>query len=181
MTRSWLIALGCVIGCQRSEPATPPTPPQVSSPATASSPTPQPRPTGVTPDTSDSSDSSDWEPAPARGGSPCERSCGELHDCVIEAGVHGPRAAVWIELECLAACVTSPPPSAASPSLFGCALPAASRADAARCDPFLACVRDAWPDQAASAGPTSSVVVPVAKGCDRACWAFARCQGRERE
>lgn len=158
----------CAAGCHRVGPPAP-TPTPISAP---------------TPDTSSTPAARDHDPVDDTGGprhsgipaavdaSACEQSCAELYTCVIEAGNDGPAAASSIELGCLEACIPRPDHG----SLFGCELPLASVAPA-RCPPFLACVREAWPKQGLNVAPP--VVEHVGPGCERACWAFARCEAKD--
>ncbi|PRQ08255.1 hypothetical protein [Enhygromyxa salina] len=167
MTRlTWLVLLGCVGGCH-AEPAAPTPPPLVATPA--ADPTPEP--------TIGTSETSELEPLPAvASGSPCERSCARLHGCVIAQGERGVAAAASIELGCLAACVQDPGPDAGT-SLFGCELPPApSQPDS--CAPFLECVGGAWPSKARPLPEGGSIPLIEATGCERACWAYARCEDK---
>lgn len=173
MTRTACVALlAWVTACHSSAPA-PPTPPPVSSPAPPSEPKAKLVDAGHTPD---SSEGSGWSSMSDE--SPCERACAELYDCVVEQGEQGLAAATTIELGCLEACVPSPAP--VQGSLFGCELPSAA-SEPARCDPFLACVRDAWPERGPIAAPSPApgpIPVHHGTGCERACWAFAHCEDK---
>jgi hypothetical protein len=99
----------------------------------------------------------------------CELVCAEVHACLLAQGDRA-AAAASIELGCLGACVGRPERG----TLFGCEPPASTAAEA--CAPFLACVRDAWPEERGSDG-TATVVVPSGEGCQLACEAFGRCRG----
>ena len=183
---AWLALLCCccMAACHPATPSTPtPTPPPASSPgvpaifdAIGETGETGDRGDGATDGaTGDADDAGPPNTPAASDGSPCERSCAELHACVIEQGERGPAAASSIELGCLEACVPSPTPG----SLFGCELPSAS-AETAPCGFFLACVRDAWPQ--AGAGPVKDPgVAQRGPGCEQACWAFARCRGADQD
>lgn len=109
----------------------------------------------------------------------CERGCAEVGDCVVATNMHPPAGAALIELRCLEACVTAErdaeTTAASSTELFGCARPAKAGAlEAETCEPYLSCVRDAWPS-AASAASASVEGWSGDDGCEQACEVFGRC------
>jgi hypothetical protein len=179
---AWLGALlCCVAGCHGSGPSNP-TPPPVSRPP----PPAKVEPVAVAePDVA--GDVATPDVSKVSSGSPCEQSCAELHDCVLAQDEGGSAAATSIELGCLAACVPTQPmereASSTLGSLFGCELPSASaRVDPGvdRCASFLACVRAAWPQPQPDPQP-SPAVLDQQTGCERACWAYARCTGKDQD
>lgn len=99
--------------------------------------------------------------------SPCERSCANVHACVVLEG--RPRAAAaTIELGCLDACVR------ATEAFTRCEWPSTLTAD--RCASSLTCIRAAWSTPTDPHTPT--VIEPASDGCDLACAALARCHDR---
>jgi hypothetical protein len=161
-----LVLLCCAGGCHSPGPSD-------SAPPPVSSPPPHATLEGVA--VAEPGVAGDEDSSGRSSGSPCEQACAEVHDCVLAQGEGESAAATSIELGCLEACVPSP----ALGSLFGCELPSAS-AKLNRCAPFLACVREAWPQPQPDPQP-SPAVVDQRPGCERACWAFARCAGKDQD
>jgi hypothetical protein len=137
------------MGCRSSPP--PPTPTVRTTSTPAASPAKLAAPTRV-----------GWTAASE--GSPCERTCANLHACLVLEGRER-AAAATIEIGCLGACL------GATKAFSACEDQAASGLDG--CASLQTCVRAAWPAQDE---PEPIVVDAASDGCGLACAALARCR-----
>ncbi|PRQ04180.1 hypothetical protein ENSA5_10180 [Enhygromyxa salina] len=178
MTRATLL-LALVASLSACRPAAPAPAPAPSRPSASSSGAVSEKPRAVEPEAPDEPEAPGEPGAPSEpgawtavlGASACELGCADVHDCVVVEGEQSPAAAAAIELSCLDACLAAPDRDPAT--LYGCERP--STHEAPTCEPFLACVRGAWPDRRSERPPLVEY-----NGCELACLAFARCYDRER-
>jgi len=109
-------------------------------------------------------------PTPAEA-TPCEASCGALHGCLVLDG-QPPHVAASIEIGCLENCVAQAPPN--DPP-FGCARP--EPVELPRCEPFRACVEQAWVPVDQLPPPSPFDDAELGAGCERVCQVYASCRG----
>lgn len=99
---------------------------------------------------------------------PCERTCGRVGDCLLEADDVSEFEAGRLELECLDQCVHSPADAQPRAAFLACEQKSA-------CGDLLGCVRSTWdPLVATRVGPAVQGVVGGGDLCEEGCrWLYS--------